>query len=94
MSNGSPTIHIPSNINHASIFALFESLGLPQPCGIERAQVTAEYHAIYFLSLPGPPPEQLVLRVSGPHLPIIKTETRLPSCNGSLKIQEYPFRGL
>ena len=74
MSLGSPASHIPSKISDASIIALFKSIGLPQPHEIKRARVKAEYHAIYFMSLNSPKPEQLVLRVSGPHLPKIKTE--------------------
>ena len=74
MSHSSPANHIPGDISHDSIVALFQSISLPRPCEVRRAQVTAAYHAIYFLSLPAPRSEQLVLRVSGPHLPKIKTE--------------------
>ena len=77
MSSGSPADYIPSKLSHASIIALLESVGLPKPSEIVRPRVTASYHAIYFLAFPAasdPKAEKLVLRVSGPHLPKIKTE--------------------
>ena len=77
MSLGSPANYIPGELCHTSIIALLESIGLPKPNEIVQPHVTAAYHAIYFLSFPllaDHKDEKLVLRVSGPHLPKIKTE--------------------
>ncbi|PYH96919.1 hypothetical protein BO71DRAFT_448281 [Aspergillus ellipticus CBS 707.79] len=60
-----------------SITELILSLDLPTPSQIEPLQVSAAFHSIYLIHFdPSTAPSNsptLVLRVSGPHLPSIKT---------------------
>ncbi|MCJ1343479.1 hypothetical protein MMC31_001673 [Peltigera leucophlebia] len=73
---GTPAQYLPGQIDEASIKALMVSIGLPTPLLIVLPPVTAQYHGIYFLTMPHhgqASPRKLVLRVSGNHLPHIKT---------------------
>lgn len=73
---GTPAQYLPGRIDDASIKALLASIGLPTPLLIVLPPVTAQYHGIYFITVPHdgqPSPRKLVLRVSGNHLPHIKT---------------------
>ena len=71
-----PAEHLPGPILDNAINELLASVSLPKASKIVPANVTAEYHSIYFITLP-PNEKQshtdLVLRVSGHHLPRIKT---------------------
>ncbi|CZR55302.1 uncharacterized protein PAC_05189 [Phialocephala subalpina] len=71
---GTPIDHLPLPLTNESIIALIESISLPKPLSSSSAKVTAEYHSIYMLSLPTGDHKNLVLKVSGPHIPKIKTE--------------------
>jgi hypothetical protein len=82
---GIPAEHLPPQLSAASIVELIASLGLPTPEKVEPLQVTAEFHSIYLIHftsaltsntpLSAEPDGSLilVLRVSGRHLPRIKT---------------------
>ncbi|KAH8121037.1 hypothetical protein FP744_10000760 [Trichoderma asperellum] len=85
---GTPKEHLPTSISEDDIRALIASLGLPSPQLISPLSTTAEYHSIYILSFssavaaslsPTLKPlsddnhVQLILRISGHHLPRIKT---------------------
>ncbi|KAI2601963.1 kinase-like protein [Hypoxylon sp. NC1633] len=69
--------YLPQNISDGSIQELLESVGLPRPTNMVRATVTAQYyHAIFLITIPEntkTTDTELVLRVSGNHLPVIKT---------------------
>ncbi|KPM37545.1 hypothetical protein AK830_g9007 [Neonectria ditissima] len=74
---GTPADHLPPAISEDTIEELLLTIGLPRATAIANPKVTAQYHSIYFVTLP--PTEtshghsELVLRVSGYHLPAIKT---------------------
>ncbi|RMJ09439.1 hypothetical protein CDV36_010927 [Fusarium kuroshium] len=74
---GTPADHLPPVISDDAINMILQITGLPQAITITRPKVIAQYHSIYFLTLP--PTEksrghsELVLRVSGHHIPVIKT---------------------
>lgn len=74
---GTPSDHLPQSISEEAINALLRSIGLPEAVTIVNPKVTAQYHSIYFITLaPNEIPQghsELVLRVSGRHLPKIKT---------------------
>lgn len=82
---GTPADYLPPELSARSITELVETLGLPAPGTIEPFKVTAEYHSIYLLRYDGENARDiparadpdgsvtLVLRVSGHHLPRIKT---------------------
>lgn len=85
---GTPKEHLRAPISEHDIRALVASLGLPSPQLVSPLSTTAEYHSIYVLSFPlavaatvsptlVPLPDddcvQLILRISGNHLPRIKT---------------------
>lgn len=77
---GTPANYLPPPISTDSINALMESIGRPKPVAVTSPNVTAEYHSIYFLTEPtnGDHDEkELVLRVSGPHIPRIKTSNEV-----------------
>ena len=80
---------LPSEISHIVILALINSLGLPKPRNIEKPGGQGAFHLVYKLSfVPGDLDEvlaplspkhsycrsSLLLRVSGTHLPEVKTE--------------------
>ncbi|ORX37513.1 kinase-like domain-containing protein [Kockovaella imperatae] len=67
---------LPRHIEASQISALLDSLGEPQPDHIEPLQVTAEYHAIFILSYRSPKADW-ILRVSGAHIPEIKTRNEV-----------------
>ncbi|KAL0937441.1 kinesin light chain [Colletotrichum truncatum] len=79
-----------STTNLASIWKGQASLALPTPTSTEPLTVTAAFHRIYLLHFPSSAAAELaparpntdgtttlVLRVSGPHLPRIKTENEI-----------------
>ncbi|KAK1245590.1 hypothetical protein MKX08_005219 [Trichoderma sp. CBMAI-0020] len=85
---GTPKDHLPVSISEDDIRALLVSLDLPPPQLVSPLPTTAEYHSIYVLSFPSAVAAtisptlaplrdddhiQLILRVSGNHLPRIKT---------------------
>jgi aminoglycoside phosphotransferase (APT) family kinase protein len=85
---GTPKEHLPISISEDTIRALIASLDLPSPQSVYSLLSTAEYHSIYVLSFPSevaaalsstlsPLPNddrvELILRISGHHLPRIKT---------------------
>ncbi|KAM0247757.1 hypothetical protein ACHAQJ_009718 [Trichoderma viride] len=85
---GTPKEHLPISISEDTIRALIASLCLPPPQSVSSLSTTAEYHSIYVLSfasevaaalsptllpLPNDDCVQLILRISGHHLPRIKT---------------------
>jgi hypothetical protein len=77
---GTPSEHLPKPITHEAINALLQSLDLPEAVTITAGNVTAQYHGIYFVTLPTNDKtlhSELVLRVSGYHLPKIKTENEV-----------------
>ncbi|TLD34300.1 hypothetical protein PspLS_00085 [Pyricularia sp. CBS 133598] len=84
--------HLPPALSDATIRNLSIALGLPEPVAISRLSATAEYHGIYLLRFDAgsvghiTPPLQtqaidgsatLVLRVSGRHLPGLKTRNEV-----------------
>lgn len=77
---GTPAEYLPGPISDDAINELLVSTGLPKATKIVSANVTAEYHSIYMITLP--PNENtshtdLVLRMSGHHLPQTKTANEL-----------------
>ncbi|MDI1493422.1 MAG: hypothetical protein OHK93_005211 [Ramalina farinacea] len=74
MSN--PADYLPGPISANAINELLVSIGLAKASKIASAKVTADYHSIYRITVP-PSGEtksmDLILRVSGHHLPRIKT---------------------
>ncbi|KAI1414052.1 phosphotransferase enzyme family-domain-containing protein [Hypoxylon sp. FL1857] len=73
---GTPQDYLPKTIAHDAINDLLVSINLPKATSIAPAKVTAAYHSIYMVSLPSNEKtshRELVLRVSGNHLPHIKT---------------------
>lgn len=77
----SPATHLPPPLPDDAINALLQALRLPQATSISNPRTTAQYHSVYFLTLP--PTEisrgycELVLRVAGNHLPEIKTSNEI-----------------
>ncbi|KAF5597812.1 hypothetical protein FPCIR_3388 [Fusarium pseudocircinatum] len=93
----SPAAHLPPPLPDHAIQALLQTLCLPQATSISNPQTTAQYHSVYFLTLP--PTElshdysELVLRVAGNHLPEIKTANEIAvmtwlSRNTSISVPE------
>lgn len=77
---GTPAMHLPVPISEDVINELLASIGLPKATAISSAKVTAEYHSIYMITVPPndkSPHTELVLRVSGHHLPEIKTKNEV-----------------
>ncbi|KAF4987517.1 hypothetical protein FDECE_15392 [Fusarium decemcellulare] len=74
---GTPADHLPLAISEDAINELLQTTGLPRATAIAKPKVTAQYHSIYFVTLPHAKKShghsELVLRVSGRHLPAIKT---------------------
>ncbi|RFU35763.1 hypothetical protein B7463_g540, partial [Scytalidium lignicola] len=67
--------HLPPLIKAESINALMESISMPKPLSIISPKVSACYHGIYMITIPFTNGKsELVLRVSGSHIPKIKTE--------------------
>ncbi|KAI1137197.1 phosphotransferase enzyme family-domain-containing protein [Hypoxylon sp. FL0543] len=94
---GTPQDHLPKPLAHDAIHELLDSIGLPKATIIAPAKVTAAYHSIYMLSLP--PSErtshrELVLRVSGHHLPRIKTANEVGIMAWILKNTSIPIADL
>ncbi|KAH7304161.1 kinase-like domain-containing protein [Stachybotrys elegans] len=73
--------NLPHAIPQGAIQALLRTISLPEATSIISAKVTAQYHSIYFIALPPTTRthnhSDLVLRVSGRHLPTIKTSNEL-----------------
>jgi hypothetical protein len=77
---GTRAQHIPAAISDNAINELLASIGLPKATHIVPTKVTAEYHSIYMITVPSnvkSPHTNLVLRVSGNHLPKIKTKNEV-----------------
>lgn len=77
---GTPADHLPEPIFEDAINDLLLAVGLPKATKIISPKVTAQYHSIYIITVP--PNDKsahtdLVLRVSGHHLPKIKTENEV-----------------
>ncbi|KAJ4116007.1 hypothetical protein NW760_009077 [Fusarium oxysporum] len=78
---GTPADHLPPPISEDAINKLLQTLRLPRATAIENPKMIAQYHSIYFITLP--PIElsrghyELVLRVAGHHLPNIKTKNEI-----------------
>ncbi|KAG9228199.1 phosphotransferase enzyme family-domain-containing protein [Amylocarpus encephaloides] len=73
---GTPADHLPKPVSEDAINTLLVAVGLPKANKIVSPKVTAQYHSIYMISLPPYDKSsvtELVLRVSGHHLPHIKT---------------------
>jgi hypothetical protein len=67
-------------LSNDAIDQLLLSVGLPEATSIVSPKVTAEYHSIYLIIVPTNTKTshtKLVLRVSGRHLPKIKTENEV-----------------
>ncbi len=78
---GTPADALPPPIAEDAIQALLRAVGLPEATTIVSPRVTAQYHGIYLISLPHSDRShghsELVLRVSGRHLPTIKTKNEI-----------------
>lgn len=77
---GTPRNHLPGPISEDAIDQLLLSIGLPRAVSIVSPKVTAQYHSIYRITIPENNKtlhKKLVLRVSGHHLPRIKTENEV-----------------
>ncbi|KZL87886.1 hypothetical protein CI238_08713 [Colletotrichum incanum] len=85
-----PAAHLPPLLTPDDLLAFTISLSLPPPTRTEPLAVTASFHRIYLLHFPpsaaaalaparanADGTTTLVLRVSGPHLPRIKTENEV-----------------
>ncbi|PLB34535.1 phosphotransferase family protein [Aspergillus candidus] len=82
-------IHLPPPHPPQTIITLLQTLSLPTPSTVSPLKVTASFHTIYLIHFPpSTPPIQnarpnpdgtttLVLRVSGRHLPGIKTRNEV-----------------
>ncbi|OTA84799.1 hypothetical protein M434DRAFT_400351 [Hypoxylon sp. CO27-5] len=89
--------HLPKAITPDAINELLVSIGLPKATDIAPAKVIAAYHSIYMVLLP--PNEktsydELVLRVSGHHLPQIKTANEVDVMAWILKNTTIPVADL
>jgi hypothetical protein len=67
-----PGHSLPGPIDPSLIAALLASLSLPPATSITPLKVAAAFHTIYQIEYP-PPWPPLILRISGPHVPSIKT---------------------
>ncbi|KAK1764241.1 hypothetical protein QBC33DRAFT_547574 [Phialemonium atrogriseum] len=78
---GTPADALPQPLSEDAIHALLRAKGLPKATSVISPKVTAQYHAIYFITLPASEASrghsELVLRVSGRHLPSIKTKNEI-----------------
>ncbi|GAB1205553.1 hypothetical protein APSETT445_004229 [Aspergillus pseudonomiae] len=93
LTMGDPTQYLPPSLDKETLLEFARSLGLPTPIGVRALIVIAEYHPIYLLSFSAEDASEispklealdggngsvdLVLRVSGSHLPHIKTENEV-----------------
>ncbi|KAH8728891.1 hypothetical protein GQ44DRAFT_723813 [Phaeosphaeriaceae sp. PMI808] len=72
--------HLPKRLSEDTINHLLRSIGLPNAVKIITPNVTAQCRSIYVISIPPNEksnPIELVLRVSGPHLPYMKTRNEV-----------------
>ncbi|KAF1955173.1 kinase-like protein [Byssothecium circinans] len=77
---GTPSDYLPGPVSDDAINQLLLSIGLPKATEIVAPKVTAQYHSIHLIVVPKNPRTvhtRLVLRVSGKHLPTIKTENEM-----------------
>ncbi|KAH8812454.1 kinase-like domain-containing protein [Xylogone sp. PMI_703] len=77
---GTPAEHLPGFISEDAINSLLVAVGLPKATKIVSPKVTAQYHSIYMITLTLDDKSgysDLILRVSGQHLPRIKTENEV-----------------
>jgi aminoglycoside phosphotransferase (APT) family kinase protein len=65
------------NIPLQAILQLLDSINIPRPASVRRWSTEGEYHSIWLLVYPNSPARDLVLRISGTHLPRIKTENEV-----------------
>lgn len=75
-----PIDYLPEPLSEDTINKLLVSIGLPRASSIVSPKVTAQYHAIYRVKVPPndkSPHTDLILRVSGNHLPKIKTDNEV-----------------
>ena len=75
-----PANHLPGLISEDAIHSLLVDAGLPKATKIVSPRVIAQYHSIYVINIPPNNKSShtdLVLRVSGHHLPHIKTENEV-----------------
>ncbi|RDW88275.1 hypothetical protein BP6252_00307 [Coleophoma cylindrospora] len=72
---GTPADHLPPPHKDEAIISLFGSIGLAKPTSIISPKVSAEYHRIYMITMNNG--IEYVLRVSGNHIPTIKTENEV-----------------
>ncbi|OTB05683.1 hypothetical protein M426DRAFT_319672 [Hypoxylon sp. CI-4A] len=89
-----PLNHLPKPIPHEAIKDLLVSVGLPKATNIVSPKVTAEFHSIYMLSIPPNDKTsntELVLRVSGHHLPYIKTANEVGVMTWIAKSTKIPI---
>lgn len=99
---GTPEDHLPPPLSDESVQALMTSLDLPPPTTIISPRVLAAYHSIYILTFSADSLDilpnksgwkcstDLILRVSGPHLPRIKTENEVAIISWILKNTTVP----
>lgn len=71
----SPGDYLPKPPSKARVLALLETLRLPPPVSIRTLSATAAYHTVLLLAYPHM--NDLILRVSGSHLPHIKTQNEV-----------------
>jgi len=87
---GTPAAYLPPALSTEAITSLMVSLDLPRPQLVESLQAAADYHSIYLVHfsasaaslIPAVRPDSdgslvLVLRVSGRHIPQLKTRNEV-----------------
>jgi aminoglycoside phosphotransferase (APT) family kinase protein len=72
---GDPNLYLPAPVPEAQIISLLQTLNLPHPASITAPSVSASYHRVYIISFVSPIKGyyDLLLRISGPHIPRLKT---------------------
>jgi len=94
---GTPANHLPSPLSEDIINELLITIGLPKAILITSPKVTAQYHAIYCIKVPLNDKSlhtDLILRVSGHHLPTIKTENEVGVMSWILQNTSIPIPDL
>lgn len=77
---GTPSDYLPGAVPDDAINLLLHSIGLPKASKIVAPKITAQYHSLYLIDIPENAHTvhtRLILRVSGRHLPTIKTENEV-----------------
>ncbi|KAI1781294.1 kinase-like domain-containing protein [Hypoxylon cercidicola] len=102
---GDSKLYLPPRLSETSIRELLQSLNLPEPGAIGPLNTIAEYHSIYVIDFPPQDAAKLkpartsepdwrislVLRVSGKHLPRIKTLNEVAAMSWVKKNTEIPI---